>query len=39
MTYDFQAPWLYEKRGFERLIEVDDWPEGHQHILMRLRLD
>jgi GNAT superfamily N-acetyltransferase len=39
MTYDFQAPWLYEKRGFERLIDVPDWPEGHTHILMRLRLD
>jgi GNAT superfamily N-acetyltransferase len=39
MTYDFQAPWLYEKRGFERLIEVPDWPEGHVHILMRLELD
>jgi ribosomal protein S18 acetylase RimI-like enzyme len=38
MTYDFQAPWLYEKRGFERLIEIPEWPEGHTHILMRLRL-
>jgi ribosomal protein S18 acetylase RimI-like enzyme len=39
MTYDFQAPGLYERRGFERLIEIPDWPEGHTHILMRLRLD
>lgn len=38
MTYDFQAPWLYEKRGFERLCEIPDWPQGHTHILMRLRL-
>ena len=39
MTYDFQAPVLYERRGFTRLIEVPDWPEGHVHILMRLELD
>ena len=38
MTYDFQAPWLYERRGFERLIEVPDWPRGHVNIMMRLRL-
>ena len=38
MTYDFQAPWLYEKRGFERVIEIPDWPRGHIHILMRLGL-
>ena len=39
MTYDFQAPGLYERRGFTRLIEVPDWPEGHTHILMRLELE
>jgi len=39
MTYDFQAPWLYKKRGFERLFEVPDWPRSHTHILMRLGLD
>jgi ribosomal protein S18 acetylase RimI-like enzyme len=39
MTYDFQAPGLYERRGFSRLIEVPDWPEGHTHMLMGLRLD
>jgi ribosomal protein S18 acetylase RimI-like enzyme len=38
MTYDFQAPGLYEKRGFQRLIEIPDWPQGHTHILMRLAL-
>jgi ribosomal protein S18 acetylase RimI-like enzyme len=38
MTYDFQAPGLYEKRGFARVIEIPDWPEGHTHILMRLQL-
>jgi GNAT superfamily N-acetyltransferase len=39
MTYDFQAPWLYERRGFERVIEIPDWPLGHTHILMRRELD
>ena len=39
MTYDFQAPWLYERHGFTRLIEVPNWPAGHTHILMRLALD
>jgi len=39
MTYDFQAPWLYERRGFARVIEVPGWPEGHVHILMRRDLD
>ena len=38
MTYDFQAPWLYERRGFERVLEIPDWPLGHTHILMRLGL-
>ena len=39
MTYDFQAPWLYERRGFARVIEIPDWPLGHTHILMRRELD
>jgi ribosomal protein S18 acetylase RimI-like enzyme len=39
LTYDFQAPGLYEKRGFERLFEAPDWPQGHVHMLLRLRLD
>ena len=38
MTYDFQAPGLYARRGFERLIDVEGWPKGHTHTLMRLRL-
>jgi len=38
MTYDFQAPWLYEKRGFERVVEIPGWPKDYVHILMRLRL-
>jgi hypothetical protein len=39
MTYDFQAPGLYERRGFTRVIEFPDWPLGHTHILMRRELD
>jgi ribosomal protein S18 acetylase RimI-like enzyme len=38
MSYDFQAPGLYEKRGFQRLIEIPDWPEGRTHVLLRLSL-
>jgi len=38
MSYDFQAPALYERRGFERLIEIADWPVGHVHVLLRLQL-
>lgn len=39
MSYDFQAPGLYERRGFARLIEIPDWPEGHVNVLLGLRLD
>lgn len=38
-SYDFQAPGLYEKRGFQRLIEIPDWPQGHVNVLLGLRLD
>jgi len=39
MSYDFQAPGLYEKRGFKRVVEIPGWPEGRIHVLLRLRLD
>ena len=39
MSYGFQAPRLYEKRGFRRLVEIPDWPEGHVNVLLGLRLD
>src|SRR6476619_1591152 len=26
LSYDFQAPWLYEKCGFARVAELKDWP-------------
>jgi ribosomal protein S18 acetylase RimI-like enzyme len=37
MTYSFQAPGLYERCGFERVAELDDWPPGHAHIVLRRR--
>ena len=38
MSYDFQAPNLYEKCGFERAAEVADWPPGHTHVVLCRRL-
>jgi ribosomal protein S18 acetylase RimI-like enzyme len=35
MSYDFQAPGLYERCGFERVAELVDWPPGHSHIILR----
>jgi ribosomal protein S18 acetylase RimI-like enzyme len=35
MSYDFQAPDLYERCGFERVAELVDWPPGHTHIILR----
>src|SRR5262245_60126034 len=37
MTFTFQAPTFYAKRGFETLAVVDDYPLGHQNLLMRKR--
>lgn len=33
-SYDFQAPELYEKAGFERMAEFAGWPEGHVNIVL-----
>jgi ribosomal protein S18 acetylase RimI-like enzyme len=38
-SYDFQAPGLYERRGFTRLLEIPGWPEGHMNVLLGLSLD
>jgi GNAT superfamily N-acetyltransferase len=38
-THSFQAPELYKKLGFVPLAAVDDYPEGHQHILFLKRLE
>ena len=34
MSYDFQAPEMYEKAGFKRLAEFAEWPEGHSNIVL-----
>jgi N-acetylglutamate synthase-like GNAT family acetyltransferase len=33
-SYDFQAPGMYEKAGFERVAEFSDWPEGHCNVIL-----
>jgi ribosomal protein S18 acetylase RimI-like enzyme len=38
MSYEFQAPGLYEKCDFERVAELKDWPPGHSHFALCLRL-
>ena len=38
MSYDFQAPAIYEKCGFRRVAEVEGWPPGHTHVALRLDL-
>ena len=38
MTFTFQAPGFYAKRGFKTIASVDDYPRGHQNLLLRKRL-
>jgi len=33
-SYEFQAPEMYEKAGFQRMAEFDGWPEGHRNIVL-----
>lgn len=33
-SYDFQAPGLYERAGFKRMAEFEDWPEGHVNVIL-----
>jgi GNAT superfamily N-acetyltransferase len=38
-SYDFQAPAMYEKWGFQRMAEFDGWPEGHTNVLLCKQLE
>ena len=33
-SYDFQAPAMYEKAGFRRVAEFEEWPEGHINVVL-----
>jgi ribosomal protein S18 acetylase RimI-like enzyme len=37
-SYDFQAPGLYKKAGFQRMAEFPGWPEGHVNVVLRKSL-
>lgn len=37
-TLSFQAPAFYERQGYERFGELDDFPKGHQRLFYRKRL-
>jgi GNAT superfamily N-acetyltransferase len=37
-TFDFQAPEFYTERGFHLLAVVDDYPQGHQSLLLQKEL-
>src|SRR5215470_9406948 len=38
MTFSFQAPAFYEKRGFQAVATIDNHPRGHRNLLMLKRL-
>ncbi|WP_195176669.1 N-acetyltransferase [Mesorhizobium sp. INR15] len=33
-SFTFQAPDFYEKHGFERLAQFEDFPRGHANVLL-----
>jgi ribosomal protein S18 acetylase RimI-like enzyme len=33
-SYDFQAPGMYERVGFKRMAEFDNWPEGRVNVIL-----
>jgi ribosomal protein S18 acetylase RimI-like enzyme len=33
-SHDFQAPELYEKAGFQRIVELEGWPDGHVNVIL-----
>jgi GNAT superfamily N-acetyltransferase len=38
-TYDFQAPALYERAGFVRVVDLKDWPIGHTNSILCLTIE
>lgn len=38
MSFDFQAPALYERCGFQRVVELGPWPEGHVQVVLKRTL-
>jgi len=39
MTFSFQAPAFYAKRGFAAIASIDGHPQGHRNVLMRKVLE
>ncbi|WP_051371086.1 GNAT family N-acetyltransferase [Mesorhizobium loti] len=33
-SFTFQAPDFYEKHGFQRLVQLEDFPRGHANVLL-----
>ncbi|MGI9485034.1 MAG: GNAT family N-acetyltransferase, partial [Geminicoccaceae bacterium] len=38
MTQSFQVPEFYERQGYERFGEIEDFPKGHRRIFYRKNL-
>ena len=38
-THDFQAPDFYRKHGYEVVLTIEDYPQGHSKIWMKRCLD
>ena len=33
-SFEFQAPAMYERSGFVRVAELQDWPEGYVNVIL-----
>jgi hypothetical protein len=38
-THSFQGPEFYRKLGFEQIAVVENNPAGHQHLVLRKKLE